>query len=832
MKSKQKNKTKQPKSDKKSGKFKFSNLGEKILTIFMIGLIAIFACGVTFFAYIVISAPAFNEDELVLKEASIIYDVKGTEVKRLGAEKRESITYDELPEIFIDALIATEDARFFQHSGVDMGRFIKATLGQLMGNSSAGGASTLTMQVVKQQFTDSTSTGIKGIIRKFTDVYMAVFKLEKKYTKEQLIEFYVNIPYLGGGSYGIKQAAQTYFNKEVGELTLPEAALIAGLFQAPDAFDPFTYPDKAQSRRDQVLALMLRHEYITDEEYTLAKAISVESLLATDNYVKDENQGAWDTIVQEVIDRTGDNPYLVSMKIYSTINLEKQAIVNKITNNPSFTYPGKTYKWINDNLQTGIAVIDVKTGGIAAVGAGRNKKGEMSYNYATMIKRHPGSTAKPLFDYGPAIQYLNWGTGQMIIDDAHTYSNGISVKNFDGGYKGIQTIKQALAQSRNVPALKAFQANAQQNINEFVSGLGMNPEYDSTGFINESHSLGGFSGTNPVQLAAAYATFANGGVYIEPHSFTKLEYTKTGDTYTVTPEKRKVMDDSTAYLINNMLTYAVSSGTVGGGSKSGTDVASKTGTSSVDSKVKKEHGITASIIGDSWQVTYSPDYACATWIGYDKITKTTYLTQSTGNAARGAVTKALANGVFEPNSRFTRPSSVVSATIELETNPVQLASEFTPAKLKSTEWFKKGTAPSEMSYRFSQLNAPTNLSISSTGGITTLTWNPITLPNAIDPVFLVEYFNNGFGRSATKYYNQRLTYNNANIGNIGYQIYITQNGITRDLGWTANANYTYTNPVTDDAIFTVKASYSIFKANASNGVTVKVIDDPGYAIFP
>ena len=197
-------------------------------------LIIITVIGVLFFLYVIIKSPNFSEEVLYSQESSIIYDVEGNEYARIGFENRELVTYDEMPEVLIDAILATEDSRFMQHSGVDLARFLKASFGQLLGNSDAGGASTLTMQIVKQKFTDDTATGIKGIIRKFTDVYMAVFKIEKKYTKEQILEFYVNIPFLGSGAFGVEQASQIYFGKSIGELTLTEAATIAGLFQAPD----------------------------------------------------------------------------------------------------------------------------------------------------------------------------------------------------------------------------------------------------------------------------------------------------------------------------------------------------------------------------------------------------------------------------------------------------------------------------------------------------------------------------------------------------------------------------------------------------------------------
>lgn len=820
-----KNKNKIPSINKKKfpkkNKFQNKNIGEKLLTIFMIGLIAITLTIVAFMLIVIIGSPDFSEEALYSKESSIIYDIEGNEYARLGSENRKIVSYDDLPEVFIDAILATEDSRFMQHSGVDLARFLKASFGQILGNSDAGGASTITMQIVKQRFTDNTATGIKGIIRKFTDVYMAVFKIEKKYTKEQILEFYVNIPYLGGGSHGIEQASQIYFNKPIGEVTLTEAATLAGLFQAPGAYDPYIYPEKAEARRNQVLNLMKRHNYITDEECELAKAIPISTLLANDATAVNQDQGIIDTVVEEVETRTGQNPYLVSMKIYSTFNPKKQEVINNI-------YNGTSYKWPNDVLQAGIAVIDIKTGGITAIGAGRNKVRKSGFNFATMIDRHPGSTAKPLFDYGPAIEYLNWGTGQMIIDDVHTYSNGIRIKNFDNSYRGIMTAKTALASSRNIPALQTFQAVPQIYINEFVTGLGLTPEYDSTGFINEAHSIGGYTGSNPVQLAAAYATFARGGIYIEPHSFTKIEFVKTGDTYIVTPEKRTVMKDSTAYMINNILRFAITNGHVPGGSVSGTDLCGKTGTSTIDSAVKKDLKLRGDVIGDSWVVGYSPDYAIATWVGYEKITKEYYLTNSVGSSTRNAIARKLNTGILEKNSKFKKPSSVVSATIELETNPVLLASEYTPSNLKSVQLFRKGTAPSETSTRFSKLNNPSNLSVKYENGKTTLSWSAIPVPDAINSDYLTKYFNEGYGKWANKYLNQRINYNAGNIGNIGYQIYINTGTGLRDLGWTSATTFTYNEYLNTNATFTVKSSYSIFKSNMSDGISKNI--DIGNAI--
>ena len=806
-------------------RFKKGNLGEKILIIIMLILVSVFILGFAFAIYIVISAPDFDANNLYTKEASIVYDSENNEIARLGTENRQRVTYDDLPEVFVDALVATEDSRFFQHHGVDLARFIKASIGQVLGQSGAGGASTLTMQIAKQRYNGYESSGIKGLVRKFTDMYMSVFKLEKTYTKEQLIEFYVNIPDLGSSAFGIEQAAQTYFNKSISEVNLSEAALLVGLFQAPSAYNPINYPEKAEARRNQVLNLMKRHGYINDEECEIAKSIKVKDMIYNGSRSNNKNIGFINTVVEEVIKRTGKNPYIVPMKIKSTMIQSKQDVLNDL-----YAGTNKNLKWPNEYIRAGVAVTDVNTGAIVAVGANR-KNDERNYNYATMIKRHPGSSAKPIFDYGPAIEYLNWSTGQMVVDDEYTYSNGGYIKNWDNRYKGIMTIKTALASSRNIPALYAFQQISQNQLKTFVTGLGITPEYEN-GYINEAHSIGGFNGVNPLQMSAAYATFARGGVYIEPYSFTEIEFLDTGEIYTVTPEKRTVMSDSTAYMINAILTYAVKSGEVSAGSRSGTEVASKTGTSTIPAATKKGCTVKGDIIGDSWQVTYTPEYSYAVWVGYDENKGNTCLTSSAANTVKKAIVRQLTSKINSTNKIFTKPASVVTATIELETNPIQLASEYTPDNLKSVEYFKEGTVPDTESTRFSKLASPSNIKADYVSGtnIVTLTWNGINTPDAVSDTFLDNYFKENYGVWAEKYLGKRKEYNSANIGNFGYDIYVNNGSGYNYVAFSTGTTYTYTGTITNNTTFMVKSAYSIFKNNASDPITVTVNainDNPG-----
>ena len=396
--------------------------------------------GVAFCAYIVSSAPEFDEQQMFEKEASRIFDSKGDLITTLGAEQREKLTYDEIPEVLIDAIIATEDSRFFKHNGFDAPRFLKASISQVLGRG-GGGASTLTMQLSKNTFTSTETRGFDGIVRKFTDIYMSIFKIEKDYSKEEIIEFYVNAPYLGAGSYGVEQAAKTYFGKDVTNLNLVEASIIAGMFQAPGEYDPYINPDKTTARKNEVISLMLRHGYITESEANQAKKVKVENIIKKADKSINKYQGFVDTVIQEVIDRTGDNPYEVSMDIYTTLMSDKQDVIEDFY---------KNWKFKDDKVQVGIGIIDNNTGSIIAVGAGRNKNSAMSLNYATQIKRHPGSTAKPLFDYGPGIEYKNWSTYTPFIDKPVNYTGGGTMRNVDGKYQGFLTLEQCLVRSRNM----------------------------------------------------------------------------------------------------------------------------------------------------------------------------------------------------------------------------------------------------------------------------------------------------------------------------------------------------------------------------------------------
>ena len=816
---KEEKKVKKNKKVKKDKKIKNSKIGYYILiaitSLAIIFLLAIIAFGL----YIIVKAPAFDPDKLYEKEASIIYFSNGEIMATLGTsvgddtvEKREKVTYDELSQVFIDALIATEDSRFFQHNGFDLFRFLKASFGQLMGNSDAGGASTLTMQVEKNTWIDSTCTGSEGSIRNISDTYMAKFKVEKNYTKNEIIEFYVNDNCLGGRIYGVKEAAEYYFGKSVGNLSLPEAAMIAGLFQAPTAYDPYVYPDNANARKNVVLNLMLRHGYITKEECETAKSIDIQDLLVNSNTSSvSEYQGAVDTIVKEIINKYGVSPYDVSMEIYSTIDKSKQDVINKFYNEEL------GYEFKDEKIQVGISMINNNTGAMIAVGAGRNKDRELGFNYATEIDSHPGSTAKPIFEYGPGIEYLKWSTYTPFFDeDDIAYSSGQVISNWNNQYDGLVTLKYALSKSKNTVALQAFQTIDNDLKYNFATSLGITPE-TTDGYLHEAHAVGGFNGVTPTELAGAYSAFANGGYFTEPYTVNKIVYRDTGEVVEPKHKREKVMSPQTAYMITTIL-FNVTPSSV---RVSGTQIATKTGTSSYDDKALKEYGVPSSTIRDSWVATYSPDYTLSFWYGYDELYSDYYNTMSSSTNNRNKIQGVLLNNLFEKNSKFTNPGGISSVKVELETIPAQLASEYTPDNLVETHLFIKGTEPSEVSPRFAKLSDPTDLNVIETNNGATLSWTSPGVPEVSTEEYLKNYFNTNYGKYSEKYYNLRIQYNSTYMGDFGFDIYLKNGDTLKYVGFTTDTTYSISNTTGYNEVV-VKSAYSKFKANASNGMTKSI----------
>ena len=753
---------------------KYRNIFMIILLIGIIGILAF----IIFFIVVIISSPSFNKEKLERNETTIIYDNKNETVATLGNEKREKLEYNEIPNVLVDAIVATEDSRFFQHNGLDAPRFTKAVLGQLAGASDAGGGSTLTMQVAKNNFTSREASGIQGIIRKFTDIYLSVFKIERAFTKQEIIEYYVNEPFLGSNSYGVEQASQTYFGKQAKQLNLAEASLIAGLFQAPGAYDPFADPEAASQRRSTVLSLMVRHGYITEQEKDIAESMKVKELLDnTKTSSTNSYQGYIDLVVEEITNKTGMDPYVVPMQIYTNLDVSKQKALDKV-------FEGKTYKWINKSIQGGAVAVDSKTGKIIAVGAGRNRTGERTYSYATDISRQIGSTAKPLFDYGPAIEYKNYSTAHIFSDRPITYTGtNQKIVNYDGAYRGNISLRYALSDSRNVPAVEAFQAVDNEKIKKFVTSLGIKPEVDSTGYVHEAHALGAFNGASPLQMAGAYAAFSNGGTYYEPYSVNKIILRDSDEKINFKSKGERVMSEATAYMITDVLRDVAGRNNIP--TLTTDQFAMKTGTTNYDEKTARLFGYSSDAAPDGWLVGYTPDISLAMWTGYVKNKKGVYLSMSQMYYHKNNLYVACAKAIFNSNgSKWTKPSTVVRAKVVKGTE--ELASSYTPSSMVTTELFKRGYTPKKTTNKYNVLPNPSGLTLEYSGGKVYISWGAAKKPDDTDD----------------------------KLGDFGYNVYL--NG--QFLGFTTSTEYTYSgaNPF---GKYTVKTTYKNSNSSMSSGVS-------------
>lgn len=493
---------------------------------------------------------------------------------------------------------------------------------------------------------------------------------------------------------------------------------------------------------------------------------------------------------------------------------EKQDEITKIMS-------GENFSWENDKVDAGVAVVDTQTGEIVAIGAGRNSSGAKSFNNATMIKKQIGSTAKPLYDYGPAIEYLDWNTNHPIIDSKYTYSDGTEINNWDGGYKGMITIREALVDSRNIPALKTFQSVKNSDIKTFVTNLGLSPEVASNGKLHEAHAIGGYTGESPLSVAAAYAAFGNGGYYNEPHSFTKIVFDKGDETYEVENDRTKAMGSDTAYMVTDMLVDTGQSALGSYSNINGAEFAAKTGTTNYDEETMDAWNLPSSAVNDLWVAGYNSEYSIAVWYGYNSL-KDGYNRFSSSQNSK--LFKAVAQNFFDADSKFEKPDNVVEVTVERNTGSSLLPSSNTPSNMKSTELFKEDSKPTEVSNRYATLANVTNAKASVNGRQVTLSWKAIGTPDALNRSYWSPIVNKAFSISSdqTTYLNYIMNFNNSALGSVVYNVYLKNgNNLTR-VTTVSSTSATVQLPTSASPTYVIKASYSNFGGAESSGIEVKV----------
>ncbi|AGU76708.1 penicillin-binding protein PBP1A [Streptococcus sp. SI1] len=592
---------------------KYAAIG--LITLFFLGIIT----GGGIFLYQVHKAPALSEKKLVATTSSKIYDSENKLIADLGSEKRVNAATSDIPTGLVQAIVAIEDHRFFNHRGVDSVRILGAFLNNLRKGNRQGG-STLTQQLIKLTYF-STSNADQTLARKIQEAWLA-FQLERKATKQEIITYYVNKVYMSNGNYGMQTAAQSYYGKDLKDLSLPQIALLAGMPQAPNQYDPYTQPEAAKNRRNLVLSEMYKLKYISAAQYekaintpvtdglqSLKNSVSYPAYM--DNYLKQ--------VIEQVQQETGYNLLTTGMEVYTNVNRAVQERLWNIYNSNEYVaYP-------DDELQVASTIMDVTTGKVIAQLGARKQASNVSFgtNQAVETNRDWGSTMKPITDYAPAIENGIYSSTAAYISDApyHYPGSTTPVYNWDMRYFGNISIQYALQESRNVPAVKTLEAVGLNKSKKFLNGLGIDyPEMMYANAISSNTTKSDKKyGASSEKMAAAYAAFANGGTYYKPQYVRRVVFSD-GTSKDFSNQGTTAMKETTAYMMTHMLKTVLTSGTGTNAAISGVYQAGKTGTSNYSNdelaKLTKPYGGSSVVTPDELFVGYTRKYSMAVWTGY------------------------------------------------------------------------------------------------------------------------------------------------------------------------------------------------------------------------
>lgn len=589
----------------------------KYLSISFLSLVsAAIVLGGGVFFYYVSKAPSLSESKLVATTSSKIYDNKNQLIADLGSERRVNAQANDIPTDLVKAIVSIEDHRFFDHRGIDTIRILGALLRNLQSNSLQGG-STLTQQLIKLTYF-STSTSDQTISRKAQEAWLAI-QLEQKATKQEILTYYINKVYMSNGNYGMQTAAQNYYGKDLNNLSLPQLALLAGMPQAPNQYDPYSHPEAAQDRRNLVLSEMKNQGYISAEQYEKAVNTPITDGLQSlksasnypaymDNYLKE--------VINQVEEETGYNLLTTGMDVYTNVDQEAQKHLWDIYNTDEYVaYP-------DDELQVASTIVDVSNGKVIAQLGARHQSSNVSFgiNQAVETNRDWGSTMKPITDYAPALEYGVYdSTATIVHDEPYNYpGTNTPVYNWDRGYFGNITLQYALQQSRNVPAVETLNKVGLNRAKTFLNGLGI--DYPSIHYSNAISSNTTESdkkyGASSEKMAAAYAAFANGGTYYKPMYIHKVVFSD-GSEKEFSNVGTRAMKETTAYMMTDMMKTVLTYGTGRNAYLAWLPQAGKTGTSNYTDEEIENHIKTSQFVApDELFAGYTRKYSMAVWTGY------------------------------------------------------------------------------------------------------------------------------------------------------------------------------------------------------------------------
>ena len=629
---------------------------------------------------------------------SIIYDGQSDVVTRLhGVQDRTWVSISELQPSTVYAFISAEDARFFEHEGVDVIRIAGAIVADIKAGSYVQGASTISQQLIKL----SHLTSEKTISRKAEEAALA-YEMERQYSKEDILEMYLNYVYFGGGYYGIEAAAEGYFGVHASDLTLDQSAMLAGILKSPSGYAPHINYAASINRRNNILRLMRDYGYITDDEKKQASARR-PTILHDKN---EEYSGYYTDAVTKsaaaLMGITVDELIRGGYSIYSAMDSDIQHYCEEMFKNGEL-FPA-------EDSEAVIVVLEPSTGMVVAMVGGRSYTGGISFNRATDIRRQPGSVIKPVIAYAPAFEYLNYTAADMILDEETTFAD-YTPSNYGNKYYGWVTVREAVTKSLNVPAVKTLSAVGVYRAKDFAKRCGI--EFDDKD-DSLALALGGFTyGVSPLQIAGAYSCFASGGIYNTPTLIKKITDRNGLTVYEYRQDSRRVMSEANAYILTSMLKSVVTEGTGHRLNTLDIPIAGKTGTVGLANGNR-----------DAWMAGYTPEYTAVVWQGYDSDRLGLLPSSATGGTYPALMLYELFNHIY-PDGRsgdFEKPESVKQYSIDAKTLKKQhkavLANAMTPQSSRITEYFTEETAPEDVSGYWAVPGSAQNLlAVREEGGV-------------------------------------------------------------------------------------------------------------------
>lgn len=592
---------------------------------------------------------------------------------------------------------SAEDARFFEHEGVDVIRIAGAIVADIKAGSYVQGASTISQQLIKL----SHLTSEKTISRKAEEAALA-YEMERQYSKEDILEMYLNYVYFGGGYYGIEAAAEGYFGVHASDLTLDQSAMLAGILKSPSGYAPHINYAASINRRNNILRLMRDYGYITDDEKKQASARR-PTILHDKN---EEYSGYYTDAVTKsaaaLMGITVDELIRGGYSIYSAMDSDIQHYCEEMFKNGEL-FPA-------EDSEAAIVVLEPSTGMVVAMVGGRSYTGGISFNRATDIRRQPGSVIKPVIAYAPAFEYLNYTAADMILDEETTFAD-YTPSNYGNKYYGWVTVREAVTKSLNVPAVKTLSAVGVYRAKDFAKRCGI--EFDDKD-DSLALALGGFTyGVSPLQIAGAYSCFASGGIYNTPTLIKKITDRNGLTVYEYRQDSRRVMSEANAYILTSMLKSVVTEGTGHRLNTLDIPIAGKTGTVGLANGNR-----------DAWMAGYTPEYTAVVWQGYDSDRLGLLPSSATGGTYPALMLYELFNHIY-PDGRsgdFEKPESVKQYSIDAKTLKKQhkavLANAMTPQSSRITEYFTEETAPEDVSGYWAVPGSAQNLlAVREEGGV-------------------------------------------------------------------------------------------------------------------